>query len=145
LAASPAGSALYGRELVFENGFRIVQQPPDQSALAIVDASCRNETQQLAMIKVDSIHKTRNLTAENPARLRRNQSRSDSRKGAKDAKEKRISTLRSWRLGAIKRISFLGLKNLRKLRKLLSIVVQRSQKAETCMCRSVKKVQMRGA
>ena len=34
----------YGRELVFENGFRVVQQAADQRALAVVDAARGDET-----------------------------------------------------------------------------------------------------
>jgi len=43
--------------LVFENGFGIVQQSPDQGAFAAVHAARGNETQQLASIKLNSIHR----------------------------------------------------------------------------------------
>jgi hypothetical protein len=41
--ASAPGRALYGGKLIFENGFRIVQQPPDQRAFAVIDAARGNE------------------------------------------------------------------------------------------------------
>ena len=45
LAASLAG-ALDGRELVLEDRFRVVQQAPDERALAVVDAAGRGKAQQ---------------------------------------------------------------------------------------------------
>ena len=45
------------KQLVFENGFRIVEQAPDQGAFAVIDAAGRNEAQELALIKFNSIYR----------------------------------------------------------------------------------------
>ena len=55
--SAPRGS-LHSGQLVFENGFGIVQQPPNQGTFAIIHAACGNETQQLVLIKLNSIHRS---------------------------------------------------------------------------------------
>ena len=41
--AALVGGLLDGFELVLEDGLAVVQQPPDQRALAVVYAACRDE------------------------------------------------------------------------------------------------------
>ena len=43
LRAEPLGLALEGREVVLEQHLRLVQEAPDQGALAVVDAAARDE------------------------------------------------------------------------------------------------------
>src|SRR4029077_2039525 len=55
--SAPRGS-LHSGQLVFENGFGIVQQPPNRGTFAIIHAACGNETQQLTLIKLNPIHRS---------------------------------------------------------------------------------------
>ncbi len=45
--APPLAGVLHGLELVLEDRLRVVEQAPDQGALAVVDAARRGEPQQI--------------------------------------------------------------------------------------------------